>query len=156
MSLLLVLVVALSISAASAADVDDAIVADTADEIIADGDEGGSEEPAVEPDTADFTAFSEQVEAADEGAEIELEEKTYDMGKGKLTITKNITIKGQGQGKTVINIDGTGQGDSGAFLILKGAGITIKDITFNNLDGKKNYGEEVKGFAIKCKPTTRL
>jgi hypothetical protein len=165
LSLFLVLIVALSISVASAADVDDAavgdavddaIAVDNADEIIAeDGGEGG-DEPIPEPETADYLEIEGKVNTTAEGGIVELDEKTYNVGKGKLTITKSLTIQGKGQNKTIINIDGAGQNGTGAFLILKNVSITIKDITFNNLDGKKNYGENVTGYAIQMQANNQV
>ena len=69
----------------------------------------------------------------------------YDVGSTQFTLTKKVTINGNG---ATIIASGAAQGGEGAVIIAKAAGTTFKDIIFKNSDGHKEYGEGVAGYAI--------
>ena len=69
----------------------------------------------------------------------------YDVGSTQFTLTKKVTINGNG---ATIIASGAAQGGQGAVIIAKAAGTTFKDIIFKNSDGHKEYGEGVAGNAI--------
>ena len=153
LSLFLVLIIAISASAVSAADdvaIDDSGAID--DAILGDGDE-----PTPTDDrTADAIEIDNLITAAEEGGTVTLDaNREYDIGNATFTITKNITL--QGQDGTVIKSIGTGpwtefkdkKGNtyydyaSLTAFNLKGIGSVVDGITFINLDGQKVYGEKV-------------
>ena len=159
LSLLLVLLVAVSVTAVAAdedvAAVNDADIAvdDSASEVVL-ADEPAA--PVSEPQTINveeetWDAITTAIDSANDGDTIQLKENgIFDASTNEVTITKaNLTIKGT---NTIINVQGTGQvgGKNDGTFTLKGAGITIQGIIFNNTDGQKPYGEAVNGCPISC------
>ena len=147
LSLFLVFIVALSVSAASAAD-DDQVIADGAideigdapSEIIAD-EEGGATTTETDAD-----AIKKLIDEAEEGGIINLDEgRTYDVTGTQITIPKKVTIDGHG---ATIKDSGLKQGGQGSTLIATADGITIKNIKFVNTDGVKEVGTPIDGYAI--------
>ena len=147
LSLFLVFIVALSVSAASAAD-DDQVIADGAidevgdapSEIIAD-EEGGATTTETDAD-----AIKKLIDEAEEGGIINLDEgRTYDVTGTQITIPKKVTIDGHG---ATIKDSGSKQGGQGSTLIATANGITIKNIKFVNTDDGIKVGEPINGYAI--------
>ena len=155
LSLLLVLLVAISVSAVSAEAIDDAV----SDEVISEEaivDEVASEDAVVEDledsedstltDTADATEIQGLIDNAEEGGTINLDTgRTYQVEDKQFTLNKKVTINGNG---ATIAGSGAAQGGEGAVFIAKAAGIGFNGITFQNTDGHKAYGEAVAGYAI--------
>ena len=150
LSLLLVIIVAISVSAVSAADdiADEVISDDVVDEVVA------VDEPAATDDTA--LAVGEEktgadiqdlIDNAEDGGEIDLGENlVYNVDDGQtFTLTKKVTVKGN---NVTIKASGASQGGSGALFMASKAGTGFDGITFINTDGKKPYGEKVSGYAI--------
>lgn len=164
MSLLLVLLVAISVSAVSAEVIDeavsdeiiseDAVVDEVASEPIV--DEVASEDAVVEDladsenptltDSADATEIQGLIDTTEEGGTINLDTgRTYQVEDKQFTLNKKVTINGNG---ATIAGSGAAQGGSGAVFIAKAAGIGFNGITFQNTDGHKDYGQGVAGYAI--------
>ena len=147
------LVAILAIGAVSAAEdvaIDDSVASVDEDAVVADVDEidvgAAEEEVLTEGDTYTMADIETAVNNAQPGATIDLvQDGVYNVGTSELSLTKeNITIKGH---NTTINVQGTGQTGSAAFNV-KGLGITIEGIIFNNTDGQKTYGQAVKGVPV--------
>ena len=141
LSLFLVFIVALSVSAVSA-ESDDQIISDAPSEIIA--EEGG--ETPVDPSATETDAQKIQklIDNATEGDTIDLEaDHTYNLT--QFNITKQVTI--DGHGATIID-DGAGQNGQGSTLIASAHGIVIKNIIFKNTNGPKGPGNAISGYAI--------
>ena len=159
LSFLLVLLVAISVSAVSAEAIDDV----ASDEIIADdivANEAVGEDIITAPadtnvlaeddptptDTPDATEIQGLIDNAEEGATIDLEaDRTYDVGSKQFTLTKKVTINGNG---ATITGSGAAQGGAGALFIATAAGTEFKGIKFVNSDGPKTYGQGMAGYAI--------
>ena len=145
LSLLLVLLIAISVSTVSAADdvaVDDVTtdagieeVADTDDVVLTDGEEKTGDD------------IQTLIDNAEDGGEVDLGvDQVYNVADGKtFNINKKVTVKGT---NVVIKASGASQGGSGALFIATKAGTGFDGITFVNTDGKKNYGEAISGYAI--------
>ena len=145
LSLLLVLLIAISVSTVSAADdvaVDDVTtdagieeVADTDDVVLTDGEEKTGDD------------IQTLIDNAEDGGEVDLGvDQVYNVADGKtFNINKKVTVKGT---NVVIKASGASQGGSGALFIANVAGTGFDGITFVNTDGKKNYGEAISGYAI--------
>ena len=145
LSLLLVLLIAISVSTVSAADdvaVDDITtdagieeVADTDDVVLTDGEEKTGDD------------IQTLIDNAEDGGEVDLGvDQVYNVADGKtFNINKKVTVKGT---NVVIKASGASQGGSGALFIANVAGTGFDGITFVNTDGKKNYGEAISGYAI--------
>lgn len=139
MSFLLVVLIAISLSAVSAADVDNVTLAEDAPA----GD-------AVVPTDAD--AVQTQVNDAISGQTITLEDKEYDFGNQTVTIEGKDQITIQGTGNTVIKgHGGSTDGKSGAFFVVsESIGVIFKDITFVDTNPNNNftYNGNVAGYGI--------
>lgn len=145
LSLLLVLLIAISVSTVSATDdvaVDDVTtdagieeVADTDDVVLTDGEEKTGDD------------IQTLIDNAEDGGEVDLGvDQVYNVADGKtFNINKKVTVKGT---NVVIKASGASQGGSGALFIANVAGTGFDGITFVNTDGKKNYGEAISGYAI--------
>ena len=145
LSLLLVLLIAISVSTVSAADdvaVDDVTtdagieeVADTDDVVLTDGEEKTGDD------------IQTLIDNAEDGGEVDLGvDQVYNVADGKtFTLDKKVTVKGN---NVTIKASGASQGGSGALFIATKAGTGFDGITFVNTDGKKNYGEAISGYAI--------
>ena len=165
LSLLLVLLIAVSVSAVSAEAIDDAVLEDSAidDVVLEDSavdDVAAVEEPIAEDSniltddpvdppaptyTADAIEIQTLIDNAENGGTVNLENKTYNVGEKLYTLNKKLTINGNG---ATIAASGAIQGDTDALFTAKQAGTTFNGITFINTDGHKNYGEPVSGYAI--------
>ncbi len=142
LSLLVVLLLAVSVSAVAAEDVDDAVALD--DDVITED----IKETAVLQDgeTADAAAIQTAIDNANEGDTIELDaNRVYEVGNATFNMTKQLTIKGS---NTTVTASGAAQGGSGALFIANVAGTGFEGISFINTDGHKAYGEAVSGYAI--------
>lgn len=157
LSLFLVFIVALSVSAASAVE-DEQIIADGAIDEVADApsdiiaDEGGDggeggDTPVDPPATeTDAQVIQKLIDDAKDGDTINLDEgRTYNVTGTQFTIPKQVTL--DGHGATILD-SGAGQGGQGSTLIATANGITIKNITFINTDGPQGPGAAISGYAI--------
>ena len=131
LSLLLVLLVAISLSAVAAAD-DNATAND------------GNDTEEIGP-SADAVEIQNKIDNAQDGDTIELENKTYNVTGATFTLDKQVTVKGNG---ATIAASGAEQGGQGALIVATVAGTSFEGITFVNTDGHKAYGEKVSGYAI--------
>lgn len=131
LSLLLVLLVAISLSAVAAAD-DNATAND------------GTDTEEIGP-SADAVEIQNKIDNAQDGDTIELENKTYNVTGATFTLDKQVTVKGNG---ATIAASGAEQGGQGALIVATVAGTSFEGITFVNTDGHKAYGEKVSGYAI--------
>ena len=132
MSLLLVVLIAISVSAVSAAD--------SADVLAAEGNN-------IIPNSANATGVQEAVNCATAGDTIKLENITYDFAGNTVTIQGKDQITIEGTGDTIIQ--GYGNGD-GLFYVTESAGVTFKGITFidNNPNNDIRYNGTVKGWGV--------
>lgn len=150
-SLLLVMFIAISISAVSAADdvADETIVTDAGVDEVAAVEEPIATDDTVLADEGEKTGADIQnaIDNAEEGGEIDLgENQVYNVEDGQIfTLTKKVTVKGN---NVTIKASGASQGGSGALFIANVAGTTFDGITFLNTDGKKTYGQKISGYAI--------
>ena len=157
-SLFLVLLVAISVSAVSAEAVDDEIIADAGiDEIVSDAEvnEVAAIEEPVTTDDATLGDGEEKtgadiqtaIDNAEEGGEVDLgESQVYNVEDGQtFTLDKKVTVKGN---NVIIKASGASQGGNGALFIANVAGTGFEGITFINTDGHKAYGQTVSGYAI--------
>ena len=149
MSFLLVALVALSLSAVSAADdVDDVIATDDAVDIVAadDTEEVLSQSYTPTANTSDAVQTAVDSVSAD-GDVVDLSVfETYDFAESTVTVTKNnFIIKGNGD----TTIKGFGNGD-GLFYIT-GSNVTIQGIKFVDTNPENNltYNGTVSGIALK-------
>lgn len=131
LSLLLVLLVAISLSAVAAAD-NNATAND------------GNDNEEIGP-SADAVEIQNKIDNAQDGDTIELENKTYNVTGATFTLDKQVTVKGNG---ATIAASGAEQGGQGALIVATVAGTSFEGITFVNTDGHKAYGEKVSGYAI--------
>ena len=131
LSLLLVLLVAISLSAVAAAD-NNATAND------------GDDTEEIGP-SADAVEIQNKIDNAQDGDTIELENKTYNVTGATFTLDKQVTVKGNG---ATIAASGAEQGGQGALIVATVAGTSFEGITFVNTDGHKAYGEKVSGYAI--------
>ena len=158
LSVLLVLLVAISVSAVSAEAVDGDVIADAEiDETIADADTSEpitAEDPAAADDV--ILADGEEKTEADiqnlidttaDGGEIDLgENQVYTLAdRTMFNLTKKLNFKGT---NVTIKTSGTAQGGVGAVFIANKAGTSFEGLTFINTDGHKPYGQEVSGYGI--------
>ena len=148
LSLLLVLLVAISVSAVSAEAVDD-VIDDAGIDVVAEVDDAGTADDTVLADGEEKTGDDIQtaIDNAEDGGEIDLGENlVYNVEDGKIfNITKKVTIKGN---NVIIKASGASQGGNGALFIANVAGTGFDGITFINTDGHKSYGQQVSGYAI--------
>jgi len=149
MSLLLVLLIALSISAVSADNSTNSSV------------NTGGNTYTVSPtgdSTQDIKVISDAIDKAEAGDTIDLGGNAYDVGDGQINITKNITL----QGNENTTISGTGSG-SGIIFISEGNGSSpngaiIKGIIFNNTAANTTYtgSDTLKGWGICIKAASNV
>ncbi|WP_297982580.1 right-handed parallel beta-helix repeat-containing protein [uncultured Methanobrevibacter sp.] len=139
LSIFLVLLVAISISAVSAADDANAT------------DDSSNETVVAEPKTIEVTGetaadIQSAIDEANDGDTISLKENgVYDVNATKFNLTKQVTVKGN---NATLNVDGAGQGGADATFIANKAGTGFECITFINTNGPKTYGEKISGVAI--------
>ena len=163
LSVFLVLLVAISVSAVAAEDVtvDDTVIDDvTVEEVAADNavaediavddavnDKAALNDPKtinVDEETAD--AIQAALDEAADGDTISLKENgVFDVASTKFTVSKNVTIKGNG---ATINVDGVNQNGKGATFICAANGTSFENIKFVNTNGPKYYPETISGVAI--------
>ena len=122
LSLLLVLLVAISLSAVAAAD-NNATAND------------GTDTEEIGP-SADAVEIQNKIDNAQDGDTIELENKTYNVTGATFTLDKQVTVKGNG---ATIAASGAEQGGQGALIVATVAGTSFEGITFVNTDGHKAW-----------------
>ena len=139
MSLLLVVLIAVSVSAVSADDSVDAIAA-ADDSVIAEGNN-------IIPETNDAAGVQAAVASAAIGDTIKLNDTTYDFVNNTVTISGKDKITIEGTGNTIIQ--GWGDGD-GLFYVSESAGVTFKGINFIDTNPKNKivYQGSVNGFGV--------
>ena len=138
-SFLLVILIALSASAVSAADVvDDVVAADESDDDVAANN--------IVPNGQTADAVQSAVNNASAGDTVLLN-GSYDFQGSSITVQGKDNLIINGQGTTTI----TGYGDgNGFFYITKSASVTITGITFidNNPKNNLTYGGNVAGWGV--------
>ena len=146
-SFLLVVLIALSVSAVSAENTTDVLAVDDAVEEVA-VDEGVDDVSAntVTTDAQNATGVQNAVDSAQAGDTVLLN-GYYDFGDSCVNVIGKDNLIIDGQGTTIIN--GTGSG-KGFFYVEKSASVTIKGIAFNDTNPKNNftYGGEVAGWGV--------
>lgn len=139
MSLLLVVLVALSLGVVSAEDPADSVADNPAIEVS-----GNS----ITPSTTDAAGVQEAVNSASSGDTILLGDKTYDFADATVTVNQKdkLTFKGDGVSTT---IKGHGEG-KGLFHITESANVTFIGIKFIDTNPVNNivYGGSIKGHGI--------
>lgn len=149
LSLLLVLLIAISVSTVSAEAVADDAVSNDGIDAVAEAEDAEAAGDAVLADGEEKTGADIQtaLDSAEDGGEVDLGANcVYAIEDGKtFTLDKKVTIKGN---NVTIKASGASQGGSGALFIATKAGTGFDGITFVNTDGKKNYGEAISGYAI--------
>ena len=149
-SFLLVVLMAISFSAVSAADdiaaVDDVVAADDSVDVLSE---------IKQPTNNSVEAIDAAINDANEGDTVDLSNHAeYDFGNKTITISKdNLLIKGNGT--TVIK----GHGDSGkntAIFIVTGKNIAFQGLVFIDTHPKNNltYGGSTNGCAIRAQGAT--
>ena len=131
-SFLLVFLIAISVSAVSAADADDTVAA--ADTIL--------------PDAANGTGVQNAVDQAKAGDIVDLSGyDEYQFGDSSITVSGKDTLTIKGNGNTTIY--GTGNGN-GFFYIENSKSVTIQGIKFidNNPKNNLTYGGSVNGWGV--------
>lgn len=143
MSFLLVVLVALSVSAISAAD-NDTSVGEGSDSIDVNS-------PAADVEISDADNVQNLVNNATTGQIITLEDKIYDFNNQTVTISGKDNITIQGTGNTIIKGHGGQNAKSGAlFVVSESIGVIFKGITFINTNPNLNltYDGNVEGYGI--------
>lgn len=142
MSLLLVVLIAISVSAVSAEDSADALAVsdDAADVIAADGN-------YIIPESANATGVQDAVNCATSGDTIKLENITYDFADKTVTIQGKDQITIEGTGDTIIQGYGSG---NGLFYVTESASVVFKGINFIDNNPKNNitYQGNVAGWGV--------
>lgn len=146
MSLLLVVLIAVSVSAVSADDSVDAIAASEEDsvEVVNDIEVVGN---SIVPTTADAAGVQTAVDNAATGDTIKLEGKTYDFVNNTVTISGKDKITIEGTGDTIIQGHGAG---NGLFYVSESAAVTLKGINFVDTNPKNDiqYNGNVAGWGV--------
>lgn len=151
-SFLLVVLMAISLSAVSAAeDVDEV----ASDDILSADDSVEVLSEVQQPTNNTVDAIDTAINNANEGDTVDLSNHAeYDFGNKTITISKdNLLIKGNGT--TVIK----GHGDSGkntAMFVVKSKNIVFQDLVFIDTHPKNNltYGGSTNGVAIRAQGAT--
>ena len=148
MSFLLVALVALSLSAVSAADADDVVAADDAADVIEADDASEVLSATYSPTANTSDAVQTAVDSAGTAGDVvDLSVfETYDFAGATVNVNKNnILIKGNGD----TTIKGYGNGD-GLFYIT-GSNVTVQGIKFVDTNPENNltYNGTVSGIAVK-------
>ncbi len=132
MSLLLVVLIAISVSAVSAED--------SADVLAAEGNN-------IIPNSANATGVQEAVNYAASGDTIKLNDTTYDFAGNTVTISGKDQITIEGTGNTIIQGYGNG---NGLFYVTESAGVTFKGINFIDTNPKNDirYNGTVAGWGV--------
>ena len=132
MSLLLVFIVALSVSAASAADDAADVIADADDAVVAEVDDTVLADEAITPGQTgdDVKDIQTAIDSAAEGGTVDLGDRTYDVRYSQINITKKITVSGNATVKGM----GGNEANSGAIFYVKDAAsnAVISGIKFIN------------------------
>ncbi len=149
LSLLLVLLIAISVSTVSAEAVADDAVSNDGIDAVAETEDAEAAGDAVLADGEEKTGADIQtaLDSAEDGGEVDLGANcVYAIEDGTtFTLDKKVTIKGN---NVTIKASGASQGGSGALFIATKAGTGFDGITFVNTDGKKTYGQTISGYAI--------
>ena len=147
-SFLLVVLIALSVSAVSAEDAGDVIAADDvdADVIAVDDVDADVIANTITPVDQTVDAVQNAVNNASAGDTIKLN-GAYDFAGSGVTIQNKDNLVIDGQGTTTITGYGDGQG---LFYVTKSAAVTITGITFidNNPANNLTYGGNVAGWGV--------
>lgn len=149
LSLLLVFLVALSVSSVSAANATDVVAADEASTDIAAVDDDAADVVAAtfKPATNDTAGIESAIANASVGDIVDLSAfDTYDIAGNSITVAKdNLTI--QGNGKTTI----FGYGDGKGFFNIQSKYVTVTGINFidTNPDNNLTYGGNVAGWGVR-------
>lgn len=146
LSFFLVVLIALSVSAVSAGNAtDDVVAADDADAVAAEDVDVLAADP-IKPTTNTSDAIQTAVDSASEGGIIDLSDfASYNVTDKTITVSKdNIVLKGNGT--TTIY----GYGDNNGIIDVKSKGVTIQGLIFIDTNPKNNltYGGDVQGYGV--------
>nr|WP_295159884.1 right-handed parallel beta-helix repeat-containing protein [uncultured Methanobrevibacter sp.] len=120
-SILLILLIAVSISAVSAEDTNETVLTET---------------------SSDTSYIQDAINNASDGDTINLgENKAYNINNDSININKKVTIKGE-------NVSITAGATNGAFSIRQSSEVTVEGITFVNPVNLPGYGGKLDGKAI--------
>lgn len=120
-SILLILLIAVSISAVSAEDTNETVLTET---------------------TSDTAYIQDAINNASDGDTINLgENKAYNINNDSINVNKKVTIKGE-------NVSITAGATNGAFSIRQSSEVTVEGITFVNPVNLPGYGGKLDGKAI--------
>lgn len=146
MSLLLVVLIAISVSAVSADNATDAVAVSEEDsvDVVNDIEVVGNN---IVPTTADASGVQTAVDNAATGDTIKLESKTYDFVNNTVTISGKDKITIEGTGDTIIQGHGAG---NGLFYVSESAAVTLKGINFVDTNPKNDirYDGNVAGWGV--------
>ena len=156
LSFLLVVLMAISLSAVSAADdIDDVVASEDIDDVVASDDSVDVLADTRQPTNNTADAVQTEIGNANDGDTIDLSNYAeYDFGNKTFTVSKNdILIKGNGT--TTIK----GHGDSGkntAIFIVTGKNVAFQGLVFIDTNPKNNltYGGSTNGVGIRAQGAT--
>ena len=104
----------------------------------------------------DLSDIQTAINGASSGDTILLGDYTYNIGAGQINVTKNITLKGNGN-STIINGSGGG-GKSGCDMNVQTRGATIDGLRFNNFAANLTYSDwdTLEGWAIRLDYSSKI
>ena len=147
MSIFLVVLIAISVSAVSADDVQDVVATDDVDVVSQDDIEETVGADPISPDNETYDAIQKAVDSTNDGDTVDLSKYAeYDIGDKTITVnTDNIVIKGNGE----TTIKGYGNGNGLIDVVAKS--VTIQGIKFIDTNPKNNftYGGSVNGWGVR-------
>ena len=154
LSFILVVLIALTVSTVSAADLasDDVAISDMSDDTIAASDSEGEIVSATIDVTkngteSDYATITNAINSASEGDTINLgENKEYDVSNNTIIINKkNITFSGKN-----VTIKGTGDGNGIVNVVSEGSNSTVSGIKFINTQANTQYtnANTLKGWGL--------
>ena len=105
----------------------------------------------------DLLDIQNAIRSASSGDTILLGDYVYNIGDGQINVTKNITLKGNGN-STVINGSGGGGKDGCDMEIISTVGATIEGIRFNNFAADLTYTDwdTLEGWAIRIDYSSKI
>jgi hypothetical protein len=147
LSFFLVVLIALSVSAVSAGNATDDIVATEDTDVVAADDVELLAANPIQPTTNTSDAIQTAVNSANDGDTIDLSNhESYNITDKTITVAKdNLVIKGNGTTKIY------GYGDGNGFFDITSKGVTIQGLIFVNENPKNNltYNGTVSGLGIR-------
>ena len=147
MSIFLVVLIAISVSAVSADDVQDVVATDDVDVVSQDDIEETVGADPISPNNETYDAIQKAVDSTNDGDTVDLSKYAeYDIGDKTITVnTDNIVIKGNGE----TTIKGHGNGNGLINIVAKS--VTIQGIKFIDTNPNNNftYDGSVNGWGVR-------